>query len=616
MGGLLPVEAGASASGGAYTSIDGCNGRVASGLNGSAHRGWVANGGHPGAAVPTAVAPDAAATAAADIDGNGDYYDPEHDGSCGVAGGGGGGGGDGDEAAAALDAVVMAKVRRRLLPPLFVAALLCYLDRTNLSFAALEMNDALGLTPEQYGTGAAVFFCTYASLGVPAALAVKRVGAHRGLPALLAGWALASGGMGAITSVRGFYLARLAVGAAEAGFFPSVIYYLTGWFRQTDMGFSYTAIMTSTAVSGVVGGPLAGAILGAVARAGGAAGWRWLFVLEAAPTLLLAAVLAATLDAGPADARFLTPPERDHLVARQAREVAARSAPPPTANGEGGGGAAAAAGGGDGGLLAALGLPWMRLLVAIWLLYSCAYYGLIFWLPLLLKASSATSAATGAAASDVAPSGLSSAVIGLACAVPYTAAAVAMLAVARSSDAAVERRLHLAVPSFASAVGFVVAAVAVASAAGVGWVVLGVSLAAAGCWSLFGPYWAVPTAALSGDTAAAAFAAINSVGVVGGYIGPALVGALVGTGAAAPEGGRGTAAEVTVAATRAASSGFARSLGVFAGLMVVVAGLALALDGRVGGRSRGGERGGGIPGVLRDAARWGGKGQAPSGLAP
>jgi len=258
----------------------------------------------------------------------------------------------------------------------------------------------------------------------------------------------------------------------------------------------------------------------------------------------------------------------------------------------------------------------MRLLVAIWLLYSCAYYGLIFWLPLLLKASSATSAATGAAASDVAPSGLSSAVIGLACAVPYTAAAVAMLAVARSSDAAVERRLHLAVPSFASAVGFVVAAVAVASAAGVGWVVLGVSLAAAGCWSLFGPYWAVPTAALSGDTAAAAFAAINSVGVVGGYIGPALVGALVGTGAAAPEGGRGTAAEVTVAATRAASSGFARSLGVFAGLMVVVAGLALALDGRVGGRSRGGERGGGIPGVLRDAARWGGKGQAPSGLAP
>ncbi|OSX78693.1 hypothetical protein BU14_0103s0036 [Porphyra umbilicalis] len=341
MGGLLPVEAGASAAGGGYTSIGGGDGRRgASGVAGAAHRGWVANGGHPGATAPatapTAVAPDAAATAAADSDGDGDYYDPEYDGTCGVAGGGGGG--DGDEAAAALDAVVMAKVRRRLLPPLFVAALLCYLDRTNLSFAALEMNDALGLTPEQYGTGAAVFFCTYASLGVPAALAVKRVGAHRGLPALLAGWALASGGMGAITSVRGFYLARLAVGAAEAGFFPSVIYYLTGWFRQTDMGFSYTAIMTSTAVSGVVGGPLAGAILASVARAGGGAGWRWLFVLEAAPTLLLAAVLAATLDAGPSAARFLTAPEREHLVARQAREVAARSAPPPTADEEGGGG--------------------------------------------------------------------------------------------------------------------------------------------------------------------------------------------------------------------------------------------------------------------------------------
>ncbi|OSX78692.1 hypothetical protein BU14_0103s0037 [Porphyra umbilicalis] len=234
----------------------------------------------------------------------------------------------------------------------------------------------------------------------------------------------------------------------------------------------------------------------------------------------------------------------------------------------------------------------MRLLVAIWLLYSCAYYGLIFWLPLLLEASSATAAAAGAAATDAAPSGLSPAAIGLACAVPYTAAAVAMLTVARSSDAAVERRLHLAVPSFASGLGFVVAAAAVASAAGVGWVVLGVSLAAAGCWSLFGPYWAVPTAALSGDTAAAAFAAINSVGVVGGYIGPALVGALVGKGGGGAEGGRGAAAELTVAGARAASRGFALSLGVFAGLMVVVGVLALALDRRVGGRSGGGKGGG------------------------
>lgn len=617
MGGLLPVEAGGAAavSDGGYMPIGGSGRNVGGGggggPGGEAYRGVVVGGGEPAAVGGNGGrASPAVSVGGGDGDGDGDYYDAEVEGStCGSDGGGRGD--DADPATAALDAVVMAKVQRRLLPLLFAAALLCYLDRTNLSFAALEMNAELGLTPGQYGTGAAVFFCTYASLGVPAALVVKRVGAHRGLPALLAGWALASGGMGAITSVRGFYLARLAVGAAEAGFFPSVIYYLTGWFRQVDMGFSYTAIMTSTAVSGVLGGPLAGAILGAVGRWGGAAagsGWRWLFVLEAAPTMVLAVVLALVLDAGPASARFLTTPERAHLVARQAREAAARTAPPA--------GAGAGEGGGDRGLLASLRLPWMRLLVAIWLLYSCAYYGLIFWLPLLLQASSVASAvAAGAApASDAAtaPVGLSAAAIGLASAVPYTAAAVGMLLVARSSDAACERRLHLAIPSFASAVGFAVAAVAVATAAGVGWVVMGVSIAAAGCWSLFGPYWAVPTAALSGDTAAAAFAAINSVGVVGGYVGPALVGALVGRGGAAAggEGGGAVGSEagsaLTAAAAVAASGGYAAALGVFGGLMVVVGALALALDPGVGGRAGGGG-GGRRGGVLRDAARWGGR---------
>ncbi|GAB0494832.1 hypothetical protein MMPV_006128 [Pyropia vietnamensis] len=623
MGGLLPVKAGAGAgvTDGGYMPIGGSGlGRDGDGGDsdgdggvpgGEAYRGvvaegeeWVAlsGGGEAGRALPTG-----------DVDEggrDGDDYDAEAESSTCHAGGGREEDDD-NSATAALDAVVMAKVRRRLLPMLFTAALLCYLDRTNLSFAALEMNADLGITPGQYGTGAAVFFCTYASLGVPAALAVKRVGAHRGLPALLAGWALASGGMGAITSVRGFYVARLAVGAAEAGFFPSVIYYLTCWFRQVDMGFSYTAIMTSTAVSGVLGGPLAGAILGAVERWGGVtagSGWRWLFVLEAAPTMVLAVVLALVLDAGPVDARFLTTPERAHLVARQAREAAARAAraAPPAGAGEGDDA------GGDGGLLAALRLPWMRLLVAMWFLYSCAYYGLIFWLPLLLQASSVASApaAVVTPTSDAAPVGLSAAAIGVASAIPYTAAAFGMLIVARSSDAACERRLHLAIPSFASAVGFAVAAVAVATTAGVGWVVVGVSIAAAGCWSLYGPYWAIPTAALSGDTAAAAFAAINSVGVVGGYVGPALVGALVGRGGAT-RGGEGGAlgsasSTLTAAAAVAASTGYAAALGIFGGLMIVVGGLALALHPGIGSRGEGGAAGRRSC-VLRDGARWEGR---------
>ena len=389
---------------------------------------------------------------------------------------------------------VNAKVQRRLLPILFIAALMCYLDRTNLSFAALDMNTDLQFSESTYGIGAGVFFATYAAFGVPSSVLVKRIGAKVGLPLILLAWGLASGAMALIRNKTDFYALRLLVGATESGFFPAVIYYLTLWFAEQDMGLSYTIVMTSTAVSGIIGGPLAGIIMTYMDGFMGLRSWRWLFITEAVPTIILAIVMFFYLDAEPSKARFLTREEREWLVERQTRELENRNSSHAVS-----------------GLAHALRLTWLWIIIGIWLFYSCGYYGIIFWLPLLLKSVSH----------------LSNVVIGFASAVPYLVAGVSMVLIARSSDRTKERRMHLALCAFTAALGFFCAS-AIHMFFGDRLILLlfCLSLAASGVWGMFGPYWGVPTSILSGETAAAGFAIINSVGVIGGYMGPYLVGEL------------------------------------------------------------------------------------------
>lgn len=422
---------------------------------------------------------------------------------------------------------VNAKVQRRLLPILFIAALMCYLDRTNLSFAALDMNDDLGFSERTYGVGAGVFFATYAAFGVPASVFVKRIGARVGLPFILFAWGLASGAMALINNVRDFYVLRLLVGATESGFFPAVIYYLTLWFAEEDMGLSYTIVMTSTAVSGIIGGPLAGMIMTYLDGAWGIRSWRWLFIAEALPTIILSFVMLFYLDGEPSKARFLTREEKEWLVERQQRQLNERN------------GAHAVDGLGQ-----ALKLPWLWIIIGIWLLYSCGYYGIIFWLPLLLKSASH----------------LSNVLVGFVSALPYLAAGAAMIIVARSSDRSRERRLHLAAAAFFSALGFFGAS-AIHGIFGDQLVILlfCLSVAASGVWAMFGPYWGIPTSILSGETAAAGFALINSTGVIGGYLGPFLVGELT-----------------------ARTGTYDTALALFGGFMVVSGCLALTLSRNIG----------------------------------
>lgn len=426
--------------------------------------------------------------------------------------------------------IVNAKVQRRLLPILFIAALMCYLDRTNLSFAALDMNADLGFSERTYGVGAGVFFATYAAFGIPSSVFVKRIGARLGLPFILFAWGVASGAMALINSVRDFYLLRLLVGATESGFFPAVIYYLTLWFAEEDMGLSYTIVMTSTAVSGIIGGPLAGIIMTYLDGFLGIRSWRWLFIAEAVPTIILAFFMLFYLDGEPSKARFLTREEREWLMNRQQTELDARNGNHSVS-----------------GLGQALRLSWLWLIIGIWLLYSCGYYGIIFWLPLLLKSVSH----------------MSNVLVGFISALPYLCAGAAMILVARSSDRLRERRLHLAVSAVVAAFGFFGAS-AIHRVMGEQLTLLLVclSVAASGVWAMFGPYWGIPTSILSGETAAAGFALINSTGVIGGYLGPFLVGELT-----------------------ARTGTYDAALALFGAFMVVCAGLSLCLSPSTGDQS-------------------------------
>lgn len=323
----------------------------------------------------------------------------------------------------------------------------------------------------------------------------KNVGARVGLSAILVLWGVASGAMAFIDGARGFYILRLAIGATEAGFFPSVIYYLTLFVDESDMGLNYTIVVLATALSGIIGGPLAGLILTYAHGVAGLSGWRWLFLAEALPTVALGLFTLYYLDSEPASAAFLTPPERAFIVARQRRQRTTREAAADAADGMG----------------AALRLTWLWLLIAVWFLYSCGYYGIIFWMPLLLKSLGDRSNIT----------------IGFISAVPYAFAGMAMIGVAHSSDTSRERRLHMSISAFISAAGFFGAA-AVHTVAGNAMVPLVVCLcvSTAGIYAMFGPFWGIPTSVLSGETAAAGFALINSVGVIGGFIGPWIVGEL------------------------------------------------------------------------------------------
>ena len=377
------------------------------------------------------------------------------------------------------------KVRWRLIPFLFLLYIVAYLDRVNVGFAAIDMNRDLGFSAAVYGLGSGIFFLSYTLLEVPSNLMLARFGARLWIARIMFTWGVLSSAMIFVNGPISFYVLRFLLGAAEAGFFPGIILYLTQWFPQRERARAVGLFMTATAMAGVIGAPLSSALL-RMDGVWGLRGWQWMFLVEGIPAILLVPVLLSYMTERPADAKWLTADERDWLV----REMEAEQAP----------GAQAIVT-----LRAALGTARLWIVSLPYFCIVIAFYGIAFWLPQLVQSMST----------------LGSATIVLLTAIPYIAATIGLVVVGSRSDRARERRWHVAGSCLIGAAGFVLTALGPATPA---FALAMLSIAAFGIWGTLGPFWAIPTAMLRGTAAAGGIALVNSIGNCGGFVGPYVMG--------------------------------------------------------------------------------------------
>ena len=376
------------------------------------------------------------------------------------------------------------KVSWRLLPLIVVCYLINYIDRTNVSFAALTMNKDLGLTATMFGFGAGIFFFGYAFFEVPSNIVLQRVGARLWIARIMITWGVISALMATATGPISFLLLRFALGVAEAGFFPGMIFYLTQWFpsavRARAIAILYIAVPASNAIAAV----LSGAILG-MDGVLGLKGWQWIFIIEATPAILLAFVVLWLMTDRPAIATWLKPEEREWLES----ELAAERSRVETA--------------GQMSMLRAL-IDWRVLVLsAIYLTGVTASYGVVFFLPQIIKGL-----------------GLSNFMTGLVTAIPYVFGTIGLVLWGYSSDRRNERRWHLIVSTTLAAIGLFCAGWFSHSF----WAVAAVAVAAVGIYGSRPSFWPMPSLFLTGGAAAVGMAVINSIGNLGGYFGPMVVG--------------------------------------------------------------------------------------------
>jgi sugar phosphate permease len=376
---------------------------------------------------------------------------------------------------------------RRILPYLFLLYIINYIDRVNISYANLEMTKDLHFTPEIFGFGAGIFFAGYFLLEIPGTLLIEMWSARAWIARIMITWGMIAVLMGFMNSSTQFYWLRLGLGAAEAGFFPGIIVYLTHWFRYQDRAKAVALFMAAVPLSNFIGSPISGLLLGVSWL--GLAGWRWLFIIEGAPAIILGVVTIFYLTDWPRQAKWLSPDEREWITRELEREKELKTA----AHGVG--------------ALRALRHPKVVQLAAAYFFIVTGLYGFNIWLPTIVKSLS----------------GLPNLVVTLISALPYLFGFLALILVGWSSDRSGERRWHTAAPMFVAGIGLCLSALTQSSTA------LTVSMfciAAAGLYSFFPPFWALPTTFLSGSAAAASIGLINSIGNLGGFVGPYVVGYL------------------------------------------------------------------------------------------
>src|SRR4051812_21562882 len=386
-----------------------------------------------------------------------------------------------------LQVRTMRKVAARLIPVLLVLYVIAYLDRVNVTFAQDKLEQDLGFSGAVYGFGAGVFFIGYFFLEVPSNLALHRFGARKWMARIMITWGVISACTMLVKGPLSFYGVRFLLGVAEAGFFPGMILYLSYWFPARERAKAVGFFMSAIAISYAIGAPISGAIMSAFDGVAGLRDWQWLFLVEAVPAVLAGLFVLFYLDDSPQDATWLEDDEKRWLARRLEGEERARLHAERHSVGE--------------------ALKDRRVL-SFGLLYFCMVvnvYGLSFWV--------------GEIVDNI--GGLSELGKGFVTAVPYAFAIVGLVLISRRSDRTGERKGHVTVCLALAAVAFVVSTVVSPVAA--------IAALAVGLFFLLGAhpvFWTMPAALLSGTAAAAGIALINSIGNLGGFVGPYLVGLL------------------------------------------------------------------------------------------
>ena len=383
----------------------------------------------------------------------------------------------------AADAVYR-KVAVRLIPLLFLCYIAAYLDRVNVSFAKLQMQQQFNLSESVYGLGSGIFFIGYFIFEIPSNVMLHKVGAGRWIARTMVSWAVLSAAMMFVNSALSFYIVRFLLGVAEAGFFPGIILYLTYWFPAARRGRATSMFLAAIAVAGLVGNPVSGWILHSMGGLGGLRGWQWLFILEAVPSLVLGVMAWFWLEDRVKNAQWLTPQERDLIARDIAAEESKKS---------------------DSSLGQVLSDGKVWLCAFVYFAIVSGLYGVTFWLPTIIKELGMADPLQ----------------VGLIGAIPWAFGIVAMYLMARSADLRHEYRWHTAVSCVASAVGLVIS---VAFHADALLAMTGLTIAAMGIMSALPIFWSNPTALLGGTAAAMGIAFINSVGNLAGFAIPWIIG--------------------------------------------------------------------------------------------
>ncbi|PYB76564.1 MFS transporter [Pseudomonas sp. LB-090624] len=393
---------------------------------------------------------------------------------------------------------IVRKVTLRIIPFMFLLYIVSYLDRANIGYAALEMNKELALTSEAFGFISGIFFIGYFLFEVPSNVMLNKFGARVWIARILVTWGVIAAATAFAQTANQLYVLRFFLGVAEAGFFPGVIVYLTYWFRSRELATTVALFTAAIPVSYTIGAPLSTWIMDNIKWLDWS-GWRWMLFLEGVPAVFLGIACFFFLTDKPEQAKWLTSQEKEWLLAelerdRQSRKNVKRL-----------------------GVFKTMVNKKVLYLAFIYFVYQCGSLGVGYWMPQIIKGFS---------------SDLTHTQIGLIAMLPYIVATAAMIIWSRSSDRRNERKMHSAIPLAIAALGLVGAGTLASPIASMAMICVALS----GLYSFKSPFWALPTLFLDRATAAVSIAVINSIGNLGGFVGPSMIGVVKGNSQSAATG--------------------------------------------------------------------------------